>query len=51
MEVELAPSSQASCFVIKRLRQQKKSGQGTIEEPVMKIIKVLGEEELSYQGT
>lgn len=35
----------------KNPRKQSKSGQRIVEETVMKIIKVLGTEELSYQGT
>lgn len=47
----LPPPSQGSSFMANHPRKQNKSGQRTAEEPVTKIIKVLGIEELSYQET
>lgn len=47
----LSPSSQGFCFVDKNLRKQNKSGQRIAKELGMKIIQVLGKEELSNQGT
>lgn len=47
----LFPISWGFSSEAKHPRKQNKSGQRMVEEPVMKIIKVLGTEELSYQGT